>query len=77
MEEKIKNIFFEVFQDLDKKNFNLNKRQEEFENWDSLTHIELISKIEKTFNLKLELNETLGLDSPMRFINLIKKKLVK
>lgn len=76
IEEKVKKIFLEVFQDLDKDNFDLNKKQEEFENWDSLAHIELISKIEHNFDMKLELNETLGLDSAIAFINLLKKKLI-
>jgi len=75
IKEILKRIFLETFQDLDKDNFNFNKKQEEFNNWDSFSTMGLISKVENSFNIRFELDEIVGLDSPQHFFEIIKQKL--
>ncbi len=48
--EILKKIFLQVFPEIEE-NFSLNKPQAEFENWDSLAHLHLISEIENVFNV--------------------------
>ncbi len=77
IETLVRKIFLETFQDLEEKDFDFKKKQDQFENWDSLAHIELISKMESNFNIDLNLSEAVGLDSPKDFVNFIKKRLEK
>ena len=65
----------ETFQDLDEDTFDFNRKQEEFENWDSLSHIELISKVENNFDISLEIGEVIGLNSPQNLVEIVEKKL--
>lgn len=71
----VNRIFLETFQDLDEDTFDFNRKQEEFENWDSLSHIELISKVENNFDISLEIGEVIGLNSPQNLVEIVEKKL--
>lgn len=54
--EKLNAIFKEVFED---KNIIINDEMtaNDVENWNSFTHMLLISKVEETFNIKIKLKE--------------------
>ena len=45
-EKKIKEIFFKIFPEENDLTFKMDKKQLEFENWDSFAHLQLVSKIE-------------------------------
>ena len=70
-------IFKEVFPELKSKELNLDKKQEEFENWDSFSHMEIISAVEHRFKLSLDTQEVIAIDSPRKLIEIIAKKIQK
>ncbi|MBI2577992.1 MAG: acyl carrier protein [Candidatus Wildermuthbacteria bacterium] len=70
-------IFIEVFPELKDRAFSLDKRQEEFESWDSFSHMELVGKLEERFHINLEMEEVVELNTPQRFIDIVEKKLEK
>ncbi|HJW97199.1 MAG TPA: acyl carrier protein [archaeon] len=79
MEEKeirdgVKKVFLEVFGG-DLENFNFGKKQEDFENWDSLAHMQLVSGVETAFSVQLEMEEIVEIQTPEGFVKLVEKKL--
>lgn len=74
IEKNFKKIFLTVFQNIDSGNFDFGKDRSEFENWDSLTHMQLVSEIESAFNVSFEMDEIAVINKPQDFITLIQKK---
>lgn len=75
IETIVKEIFEQQFPEIAGKEFDFGKKQDQFENWDSFSHMWLISKIEEKFKVSLEINEVVELDSPQRFVQIVDKKL--
>lgn len=73
--EKIRKIFIQIFPGLDKGSFNFGMDREEFENWDSLSHMQLISEIENVFNLSFEMDEVVEITKPLDLVRLVEKKI--
>jgi len=61
--EIIKNIFFEVFSNLDKNDFSWEKEQKDYDNWDSFAQLNLITFAEAKFNISLTLEESIEIKS--------------
>ena len=74
IKQNIKKCFKEVFPEIKEDNFDFNKKQEDFENWDSFSHMELVSKIEENYNINLETEEVIELDSPQKFVDIVNEK---
>ena len=70
----VRKLFCEVFPELKDVDFDIARKQDSFENWDSFSHLELITKIEQNFNITLETEEVVDLDTPQKVVDLIKKK---
>ncbi|MCG2701312.1 acyl carrier protein [Candidatus Parcubacteria bacterium] len=70
--QKIKEIFIDIFPELKKEKFNFNKRQEEFENWDSFSHMELVARIEEVFGITMDIVKIINSNSPKLFVDIIK-----
>ena len=75
IKNKIKQIFVGLFTELSGKNFDFVKKQSEFDNWDSFTHMKLIAKIEEEFSIEIPLSEALEAESPADFAAIIEDKL--
>ena len=73
--DAIKKIFFQIFPDLGKKSFNFEMDRSEFENWDSLSHMQLISEIENAFSLSFEMDEVVEINKPEDLVRLVEKKI--
>ena len=71
---KLTNIFRENFDD-DSIKINDNTTAKDIEDWDSLEQINLISRIEKVFNIKFDIKETLTLHNVGEMVSLISTKL--
>lgn len=69
-----KELFQEIFPELKDKELDFAKKQDDFENWDSFTHMELVSKIEQKFEINLELEEVIELDTLQKFVDIVLKK---
>ena len=72
--EKLTSVFHEVFND---NNIVLNDEMtaKDVENWDSLTHMLMITKVEETFGIKFKLKELNKLKMVGDLINTIETKL--
>jgi len=70
---KLTNIFKEIFND---NNIILNNEMtaKDIDNWDSLTHMLLITKIEEDFSIKFKLKELNDLNNVGNLIKIIDEK---
>lgn len=75
IKEKIENIFIKEFPYLKPTLFNFQMDRSQFENWDSLTHLRLVSEIESQFKINFDMDEIVDINKPEDFITLVKKKL--
>lgn len=71
--EKINLIFQEEFED-GSLVISEKTQASDIEEWDSLTHVRLISKIEKKFEIRFDLDEILNFSNVGDMVNLLYKK---
>ena len=50
---EVKKIFLQVFPDLEASEFNWKKKQNEYDDWDSFTHLNLITLVEEKFDISI------------------------
>jgi len=74
IKEMLEEIFRDVFED-DTIELTEETTADDIEDWDSLTHIQLIVDIEKKFNVKFTTQEITGLKNVGEFIALVESKL--
>ena len=72
--QELNNIFHEIFQN---KSIVLteNMSAADIDEWDSLNHAQLISAVEKHFNIKFKLSEMMGFKNVGSMCNVIHQKL--
>lgn len=75
IENKIKEIFFDVFSSLNDENFNWNEKQEDYLNWDSFAHLELMTGTESKFNIKISPEEALSIRTAKDLVELVKSRI--
>ncbi len=73
IKEELQNIFREIFED-DSIVLKDDMTAEDIDEWDSLTHIQLIESIETKFGISFTLQEVMGLENVGEFIDLTKQK---
>jgi len=71
---EVNKIFIEVFEDTSIK-LNENITTEDIAAWDSLTHIQMITAVEKRFKIRFELNDLLNFRNVGDLCRGIKKEL--
>ena len=71
---KLTNIFREIFNDREIV-INSKMTAQDIDNWDSLTHMLLISKIEEEFEIKFKLKELNNLNNVGNLANIINEKI--
>jgi acyl carrier protein len=75
IEDTVKKVFLKIFSsELKSGSFDFKKTQDKFQNWDSFSHMELVSEMENEFGVNLEMEEIISIRSPQDFVNLIKRK---
>ena len=72
--EELQEIFREIF-DEDELVFSRDTTAEDIEDWDSLTHMQLIVEIEKKYGIKFTTAEIKKAANVGEFIDIIKEKL--
>ena len=70
---EIKKIFLQVFPDLEESEFNWKKKQNEYENWDSFSHLNLITLIEEIFDISISDDDVIKLKSAEMILNFIER----
>ena len=63
LKEEIKQIFFEVFQNMSEQEFSWEKKQKDYEKWDSFAQLNLITLSEAKFNITFSLDESIEIQS--------------
>ena len=76
IEKRLEEIFRDVFEDNDIKLF-AEMSAKDIDDWDSLSHIQLILAIEKEFQVKFTLEEVTKTKNVGEFIDLIATKITK
>ncbi len=71
---KLTDIFREIFNNEDII-LNIKMTAKDIDNWDSLTHMLLIAKIEEKFSIKFKLKELNKLDNVGNLIEIINEKI--
>ena len=78
-DEKIKNdvkgIFFEVFPKLSEDEFEWEKEQKDYDNWDSFAQLNIITFAESKFDITFSLDESIELKSANDLLNCINSHL--
>ena len=75
LEREIKNIFFEVFPELNESNFSWTKHQKDYTNWDSFAQLHIVSLAEAKFNITLSIDETTSITSAQILLQQVKSRL--
>ena len=76
VKDEIKNIFYDVFQNINENNFVWDKQQKDYENWDSFTQLNLITLSEAKFDISLTLDESIEIKSANELFECIKVHLI-
>lgn len=74
IENNIKEIFFDVFSNLNDENFKWEEKQEDYLNWDSFAHLELMTGTESKFNIKISPEEALSIRTAQDLVELVKSR---
>ena len=72
MDEKLSNILMRIF-DLKTQEIEPSLNQVSIANWDSLTHMDLISTIEKEYCVTLSMEDIMEMTSILGILNVLKK----
>ena len=70
---ELKKIFFLVFPDLEKSEFDWKKKQNEYDDWDSFTHLNLITLVEEKFGISISDDDVVELKSAEMILNFIER----
>lgn len=74
-ENTVKEIFFDVFANLNEDNFDWNAKQEDYLNWDSFAHLELMTGAEEKFNIKILPEEALSIRTAKELLEFVKSRI--
>ena len=75
VDEQLKAIFLDVFQEINESSFDWNKEQNDYENWESFAHLRIVSEIEEKFDIKLEIEDFVYIRNASGFLKIIKDKI--
>ncbi len=76
MDEQLKEAFATAL-DLEVEEIEENCSQDDLEDWDSLGHLNLISEIEKTFKVKITMDEVMEMTSYVKVKKVVNSHLEK
>tara|TARA_B110000438_G_C15367249_1_gene458977 strand:+ start:260 stop:493 length:234 start_codon:yes stop_codon:yes gene_type:complete len=75
IENEIKEIFFDVFINLNENNFGWEQKQEDYLNWDSFAHLELMTGAESKFKIKILPEDALSIRTAQDLLDLVKLRI--
>jgi len=74
LEKRLKKIIIDAF-NLKKQQIDFNWSSNDIAGWDSLGHLKLIMKIQKEFNITIEIEEMFQIKNLKDIYNIIKRKI--
>jgi len=72
IESEVKEIFFEVFPSMPHDEFSWNKKQKDYDGWDSFAHLQLLTIAEEKFSIKLDVEESTSINSAKNLLDYIR-----
>jgi len=75
IEKKVKEVFFDVFFQLNDENFDWNAKQEDYSNWDSFAHLELMTATETKFGIKISPEDALSIRTALDLSKLVQSRI--
>ena len=75
LEDDIKSIFLDTFPNMKENEFDLDKKQENYESWDSFAQLNLITLSESKFGITISIDETISIVSARNLLDCIKSHL--
>ena len=72
IEAEIKNIFFNVFPEVNDNNFGWKKQQSDYDDWDSFAQMQLITSVESKFNIQIDIDDVISITSADDLLNYVK-----
>jgi acyl carrier protein len=73
VKEKVKKVFQDIFSSL--ADFRLDMTSNEIKEWDSLSHMNLVSGLEKEFGLSMEIDDISEMDSVAKVLEVVERNL--
>lgn len=71
MKEEIKKIFLTVFPSLNEE-YDWEKHQKEYDDWDSFAQLQLITMAEESFGIEIDLDDAVNITSGKDLFNCVK-----
>ena len=75
LEIEIKNIFFEIFPKLSPSDFEWNKQQKDYPDWDSFAQLHLIALAESKFDIEIDVENSINFTSAKDLLECVKSLL--
>ena len=72
LKSEIKNIFFGVFPNLKEEEFDWEKHQSSYDDWDSFAQMQLITSVESKFNIQIDIDDVISITSADDLLNYVK-----
>ena len=72
IEVEIKKIFFDLFPGLTDNDFDWEKQQTDYEDWDSFAQMQLITSADSKFNIQIDIDDVISITSAQDLLNYIK-----
>jgi len=73
--DDVKNIFFETFPLLSESDFDWEKTQNNYDDWDSFAQLNLITLAEAKFEITFSEDEIISINSAKTLLDIIKSKI--
>ena len=75
LDDDVKNIFFETFPLLSESDFDWEKTQNNYHDWDSFAQLNLITLVEAKFEITFSDDEITSITSAKTLLDIIKSKI--
>jgi len=75
LDDDVKKVFLETFPSLSESDFEWNKTQKDYENWDSFAQLNLITLAEAKFEITFSDDEVTSISSAKNLLECIKSHL--
>jgi acyl carrier protein len=74
IDQSVKDAFLSVFPDMKPEHFDFQKPQDQFDQWDSFSHMQLVAAVEQANGVTLEMDDVVAIRTPQDFAEAIKRK---
>ncbi len=72
---RVRDVFTRVFESVRSEDVVFDGKHEEFDEWDSLTHMNLVSSLEEEFGISLSVDDISEMDTVTKVLQTVKRLL--